>query len=64
MKCTTCNRTIAQIKALYHNKHEWLWTSPFTHKIVCADCLIAEYQQRKIDIPDNSLTAINKERTP
>jgi len=62
MKCTTCNRTIDQLKVLSGRRHEWLWTSPFSRKVVCADCLIAEYEQHGRDIPNNSLSAINEAR--
>ena len=62
MSCTTCKRTITQIKALYGTRDEWLWTSPFSRKVVCSDCLIAEYEQHERDIPNNSLSAINEAR--
>lgn len=56
MKCENCNRP-ARLE-------EWYWTSHFTWRVLCADCLLDEFTARGLEPPDNSLRALNAQRKP
>lgn len=62
MQCDQCKRTLTQIKIDTGDKRAWLWTSHESNRILCADCLIDEYESLGKDIPNNSLRSLNDSR--
>lgn len=61
--CENCKRTLDQIKAQNHAKHEWLYTDHESHKILCADCTIELNNKRGVSLPDTKLSSINQNRS-
>ncbi len=53
--CQECQRTLDEIKAMYHNKHEWLYTSRNGQRL-CADCMANQGE------PIYSLKELNERR--
>lgn len=63
LRCDNCRLLLDEIKIKHSNKHECLWTSHISMKILCSDCMIAEYESHGRELPNNSLKSLNNERT-
>jgi hypothetical protein len=62
LHCDHCRMSLQDIKDHSGRKHDCLWTSHISNRVLCSDCIIEEYEKNGREIPNNSLKAINEKR--